>query len=161
MRFSLRTLFTIVLAASAYYAGRAPMLHRVERAERERDLAVRAPEIIPLYYADAQSVAKVIRQVFGQPFANQSSPSPVLGVDRRSNSIIVSASRPVFVEVRAIASALDKSGSLKSARPAIVPLYPVGDRPLRSIDAGMAADALEHEQRIRDALIVPDLPGQR
>jgi hypothetical protein len=36
LRYSLKSLLIVVLIASAYYAGRAPMVHRVERAERER-----------------------------------------------------------------------------------------------------------------------------
>jgi hypothetical protein len=160
MRFSLRTLVTVMLIVSAYYAGRAPMLHRVERAERERDMAMQAPQIIPLYYADAQTVADAIRQTFARQVA-KGSPAPILSVDRRSNSLIVSASRSVFVEIRAMATGLDQAQSPQRTKPVRVWVTPVNDRLLRSVEDGMAADALEHEQRFRDALQAPDFPGQR
>ena len=37
LRFSLRTLLTLVLAVSAFFAGRSPMVHRVRQLEQERD----------------------------------------------------------------------------------------------------------------------------
>ncbi|MBW3599933.1 MAG: hypothetical protein KY475_22010 [Planctomycetes bacterium] len=37
LSFSLRTLLIFALLISAYFCGRAPMMHRVERAEQERD----------------------------------------------------------------------------------------------------------------------------
>ena len=37
LRFSLRTLLVFALLVSAYFAGRAPMMHRAQRAEQERD----------------------------------------------------------------------------------------------------------------------------
>jgi hypothetical protein len=161
MRFSLRTLVMLMATVSAYYAGRAPMLHRVERAERERDAAMRAPETIPLYYADAQGVADAIGQIFAQPIANGRSQAPVVGVDRRSNSLIVSAPRQVFVEVRAIAASLDQAPMSRVARPATARVHTGKDGLMRSVEAGMAADALGHQQRYRDALAAPDSPGRR
>lgn len=118
------------------------------------------PRLIPVYYTSAEEIAGVVRQVYAERLAGaggntRRQPSPeefiralrgrrggssrsaqdeqqkmTIGVDPRSNSLVVSAPEPVFEEVRALVEQLDQAGAeetetvrvvtLKSASPELV-----------------------------------------
>jgi hypothetical protein len=97
------------------------------------------PQLIPVIFQDASDVAQVVRSVYGERVIGQQSarqPSPQdfiaalrgrggqqggreqsepaklsIGVDVRSNSLIVTAPQPLFDEVKQLVELIDQAGS--------------------------------------------------
>jgi len=109
------------------------------------------PRLIPVIHNSAEEIAGVVRQVYADRIATsggqQRQPSPedliralrgqrgggnqesrgeiqkmTVGVDARSNSIIVSAPEPLFLQVKALVEQIDQPGSPDSDVVSIVPI---------------------------------------
>jgi len=112
-----------------------------QRASPEEVQTIARPRLIPVYYTSAVEVAEVVREVFAGSIASsgggqQRQPSPeefiralrggrgssksksqreqvkmTIGIDRRSNSLVVSAPEALFRQVEELVVQLDQAGT--------------------------------------------------
>ncbi len=171
---------SIILTGSMTEVERARQLIEqvLDRPDLPLDSATARPRIIPVSYGDAEEIAQVIRDVYGQYMAaGRTSPQPsgprfgffgffgsrssrssrggtprqqlAIGVDPTSNSIIVSCPEPLFEEIEQLVRTLDQA-ALASQQQEVVRVIAVRNAtPSQIKEALLGLQGLSEERRQR------------
>ncbi|CAE7452297.1 unnamed protein product, partial [Symbiodinium sp. CCMP2456] len=132
----------------------------------DRIESVGVPRLIKLYNTEVSEVATVVRQVFedrigssagggGQPSpqellralqggekgANDQEPEKMsIGIDERSNSLVVRSSEPLFEEVKTLVEQLDRAGVERPVSTRVVSLRNTGSEALKETLVSLLGD---------------------
>ncbi|QDV73350.1 secretin N-terminal domain-containing protein [Botrimarina mediterranea] len=132
----------------------------------DRIESVGVPRLIKLYNTEVSDVATVVRQVFedrigssagggGQPSpqellralqggekgANDQEPEKMsIGIDERSNSLVVRSSEPLFEEVKTLVEQLDRAGVERPVSTRVVSLRNTGSEALKETLVSLLGD---------------------
>lgn len=131
----------------------------------DRIESVGVPRLIKLYNTEVADVSKVVREVFadrlgssgggGQPSpqeflkalqggekgANDQEPEKMtIGIDERSNSLVVRSSEPLFEEVKTLVEQLDRAGVERPVSTRVVSLRNTGSEALKETLVSLLGD---------------------